>query len=126
MNIYEKEDVTKVVTSVEDDILIFDAGNTIQRSIYVINDGANTVSYKIYGSPTGLKYGDKDNVGNEYSLTEIAKHWQDISVSGTVTSGAAVNIDLSSKAYLYFKLAANTSTGTATIRAFVQRIPMNR
>jgi hypothetical protein len=96
MAIYSSPDIQFIVTSTPSACIQDNFQNTIKRSFYVINDGSQTVSYRLYGSPDGLKNGDKDNMGSLYSITEINKHWIDANVAGTISSGAPAIVDFSS------------------------------
>lgn len=84
---------------------------TYVNSFYIVNNGSESITYVIYGSPDGIKTGDKDNVGNVYSETEIAKHWIQVLTENVTTKKS---ISVSAYPYNYFKVVVYTSSGTST------------
>jgi hypothetical protein len=105
----------------------FTATTTIQsvltipyvNSFFVVNDGSNAITYTIYGSPDGVKTGDKDNVGNVYSAAEIAKHWVSVD-TGSITSNKSINV--ASSPYKYFRIDVSTTSGSSAGRIWTNTI----
>lgn len=121
--IYQIPDVTQTITTTETDVIFIGVQDVIGRSFFLINDGPQTVSYKIYASPSGVVSGDKDNVGNLISAAEIAKEWEEqTAITGTVASGSSAMVNVSTVMLKYIKLSAYTSSETSTLRAFAQKI----
>ncbi len=89
------------------------------NSFFIVNDCSNNILYTIYGSPDGIKEGDKDSVNNLYSAAEIAKHWVSLE-TGTITSNKSMNVAI--YPYKYFRIDVNTSTGESSGRIWTNTI----
>jgi hypothetical protein len=120
--VYQIPDVTQTITDVEADVIFIGVQDIIGRSFFLINDGAVSLTYKVYASPSGVVTGDKDSVGNSMSAAAIAKEWEYQSVTGTVAAGASALVDVSSVMLKYIKLSAYTATGSTSLKAYAQKI----
>jgi len=89
------------------------------NSFFLVNDGATAITYNIYGSPNGMKTGDKDSIGNSYSASEIAKNWEELE-SGSFTTNKSINVSI--YPYRYFRLDVSTASGSSAGRFWTNTI----
>ncbi len=89
------------------------------NSFFIVNDGAEAVTYAIYGSPDGAKTGDKDSIGDLLTAAEIAKRWI-LVATNSVTTNRSINV--STYPYKYFRIDVRSSTVVVPIRIWTNTI----
>ena len=89
-----------------------------ELKFYFTNNGSQDVSYKVYGSATGVQSGDRDGDGVEIPAAQITREWNEIA-TGTMTANDKEEIDIGSiGTYNYVKFEVNTSSGTTVINYY--------
>jgi hypothetical protein len=119
---YLKEDVSVTATTTETVVATLNGDTFSKKSFFIINDGSQTVTYRIYGSPDGILDGDKNSTFAIISAAEADKHWAYASITGTVAGGASGYVDISAIPLAYIKISLSTLTGTSAVRIFAQKI----
>ncbi len=104
-------------------LTITEVDQSLQKSLFVINQGPDPVTIVIYGSPTGVTINQfmsmKSGV-SQYTQAEIDLHYIQL-VSQVVAADNNLYIGLSDYIYNYFKVTAQTISGTATINYAFQK-----
>ena len=113
------------VDATEQIITITSVDSVIRKSLYVINKGANPVTIRIYGSPTGVTVANftSSKTGTAlYTQAEVDLHYNLINaITSVIPANDRVYIDLSDYIYNYFKITAQTISGTSVINYIMQK-----
>ena len=113
------------VDATEQILVITPVDSAIRKSLYVINKGANPVTIRIYGSPTGITVANFTSIKTgvaQYTQAEVDLHYDLINaVTVLVPSLNRAYIDLSNYVYNYFKITAQTIAGLSVINYAMQK-----
>jgi hypothetical protein len=122
---YTLENITVGIT--EQTLSIAEVDKSMGKSLFVINKGTGNVTFKVYGSPTGVQasnYLSKTGV-SVYSAAEEALHYIEIASLVVATNNNGY-INLSDYIYDFFKITAQSTIADTTINYKLQQAYTNQ
>lgn len=102
---------------------IFAVDQTFAKSLFIINNGGQDVTIRVYGSPTGATVEGYTNPINGvaiYTQAEIDRHYRLINTTVVVPNNNGY-IDLTDFVYNYFKITGQVASGTTIINFALQQ-----
>ena len=125
MSDYTLEDV--LVGTTEQTLSITETDKTVGKSVFVINKGPGVVTFRVYGSPTGILRENFVGKGGVYKYTTVeeALHYIIIDTTVVAASGNAY-IDLSAFVYDFIKITAQSTIADTTVNSKLQQAYTNQ
>ncbi len=115
------EDIT--ATTTETDLFIMPVDKAIKKSIFLINQGPEAVTFRIYGSPDGITVADFTSIKSgiaRYTQAQVNLHYI-LTTTAVIPASENQMVDLTDYIYDYIRLTVQSAVATAIINYKMQK-----
>ena len=122
---YTLENIAVGIT--EQTLVVSEVDKTEGKGFFLINKGTGVVTFRFYGSPTGLRRANyqSKNGNSVYTQAEEDLHYILVATQAVAVNGNAF-VDLSAYIYDFFKLTAQSTIADTTINYRLQQAYTNQ
>ena len=115
------EDIT--VTTTETSLFISVIDKAVKKSLFLINNGPNQVTFRIYGSPDGITVENFTSIKSgvaKYTQAQVDLHYI-LTATVVVPSNDNHLLDLTDYVYDFIKLTVQSAAGESIINYKLQK-----